>query len=299
MSFKLVKSETKPLTKDFATAFRAYPPSPTERDLIPSRVAHLEHKVAAGLTIPFIWAIAKLGETTYRMNGQHSVDMLSKLNGRFPKGLFCHLDTYEVKSKEDLALLFRQFDDRKSGRSPADVSGAYQGIEDDLRDLPKSSVKIAIEGVAWFERTVEGVSRVVGDDIYTLLAKPTYHSFLQWIAGLLTMKTPELKKVPVLAAMYATYVAHGGDAQSFWSHVASGGDKVSEDPAFVLDQWLQKIKESGGRGRKILPGQFYQGCLYAWRAHREGRAIKDVKFDFRKGFIDAADPAVEEEGEKV
>jgi hypothetical protein len=32
----------------------------------------------------------------------------------FPKGLKVHIDEYEVPNKASLALLFRQFDDRKS-----------------------------------------------------------------------------------------------------------------------------------------------------------------------------------------
>src|SRR5436309_15077267 len=53
------------------------------------------------------------------MNGQHSSTMLSGLNGNFPKDLKVHLDTYEVDTPEALAILFRQFDDRKSAAPPA------------------------------------------------------------------------------------------------------------------------------------------------------------------------------------
>jgi len=58
---------------------------------------------------------------------------LCDLNGHFPKGLKVHIDEYEVPNKPSLALLFRQFDDRKSNRSPSDVASAYQGLSDASR----------------------------------------------------------------------------------------------------------------------------------------------------------------------
>ena len=69
-----------------------------------------------------------MGDKRLRMNGQHSSNMLCGLNGHFPKGLKVHIDEYEVPNKPSLALLFRQFDDRKSNRSPSDVASAYQGL---------------------------------------------------------------------------------------------------------------------------------------------------------------------------
>ncbi len=39
--------------------------------------------------------------------------MLASLNGEFPQGLYVTMDEYEVDSPDGLALLFRQFDDRK------------------------------------------------------------------------------------------------------------------------------------------------------------------------------------------
>jgi hypothetical protein len=78
-------------------------------------------KAEAGQLIAFNWAVAKIGDKEYRVNGQHSSAVLSELNGEFPQGLKVHMDTYEVDSNDGLALLFRQFDSRKSGHTPTDV----------------------------------------------------------------------------------------------------------------------------------------------------------------------------------
>src|SRR5262249_45939277 len=140
--FRLVNSETKTLTPELAERFKAMLPSPTERAFDPARAKMLREKFAAGQGIPCTWATAKFGDKEYRVNGQHSSSVLTESNGQFPQGLKVHLDTFEVDSLDELAGLFRQFDNRKSGRTPTDVSGAYQGLYPELRDVPRAAAKL-------------------------------------------------------------------------------------------------------------------------------------------------------------
>jgi hypothetical protein len=83
------------------------------------------------------------------MNGNHSSTALLGLNGSFPDKLVAHIDEYEVSRLDGLALLFRQFDDRKSGRSSKDVCGAYQGLYEPLREVPRDTAKLGAEGISW------------------------------------------------------------------------------------------------------------------------------------------------------
>ena len=169
--FKLISSETKPLTPELAERFKAMLPSPTERVFDPARAKMLREKAEAGQLIAFNWATAKVGDKEYRVNGQHSSAVLAELNGQFPQGLKVHMDTYEVDNIDGLALLFRQFDSRKSGRTPTDVSGAYQGLYTDLAGVARGAAKLAVEGVAWYDKNVEGLPAPKGDDVYTLFGK--------------------------------------------------------------------------------------------------------------------------------
>jgi hypothetical protein len=105
--------------------------------------------------------------------------VLAELGDQFPQGLKAHLDTYQVDDADGLALLFRQMDNRKSGRTPTDVSGAYQGLYPDLQDIPRDAAKLAVEGAAWYEKKVEGLPAPSGDDVYTLFGKRSLHSFHQ------------------------------------------------------------------------------------------------------------------------
>ena len=171
-SYRLVKSEVRDLTTELAEEFRNLEASPTERELNPARIKHLKTKAEAGQLVTFHWSVARLGDKRLRMNGQHSSNMLCDLNGHFPKGLKVHLDEYEVPNKASLALLFRQFDDRKSNRSPSDVASAYQGLYEELHEVPKGPAKMAVEGACWYDRNVEGLPAPTGDDQYVRFGEP-------------------------------------------------------------------------------------------------------------------------------
>jgi hypothetical protein len=285
--FKLIRTENKPLTRELALQFQALTPSPTERDLNPLRVKHLREKVDAGWAIPFNWAkvIHKgNGHAPMRINGQHSSTMLAGYEETaFPSSLTVHLDEYEVETDDDLATLFRQFDDRKSSRTPADVAGAYQGLFEALRGVPRASAKLAVEGIAYWRKYIAGVSAKRGDDIYQSMGETDLHPFIVWVGELFDIKTPELKRTPIVAAMYATFEANEGDAKKFWQDVARGGREYEDNhPTTVLDGWLKKLKEDG-REEKMKPADYYQGCIYAYNAFFEGKTIRDIKHDWKKG----------------
>jgi hypothetical protein len=220
------------------------------------------------------------------MNGQHSSTMLSNLNGAFPEGLKVHLDEYEAQTPDDLALLFRQFDDRKSGRSSGDVAGAYQGLHTPLQQVPKPAAKLAIDGISWYRRTIEGVPVPSGDGVYSLMNETGLHSFIRWLGELFSSKTPELRRAQIVSAMYATFIVNEAAARTFWNQVARGGVEYEDNhPTTVLDNWLKAIKENGESiKRELKPASFYQGSIFAWNAYREGKSISNVKHDVRKGF---------------
>jgi hypothetical protein len=284
-----VNAETVPLTRELANQFHTMEPSPTERMFDEGHYRHLRAKALGGQLVNFQWSIAQCGNQLFRMNGQHSSKMLCDLDGNFPEGLFVHVDTYKVENDEELALLFRQFDDRKSGRSPADVSGAYQMLIPVLKAVPRLSAKIAIEGVNWWRRSIEGLPAKQGDDIYSTYADTTLHPFIIWMGELLTSKTNELKRIPVMAAAYATFITNERAAREFWKLVARGDDDYEEhSPAKTLDDWLRELADSAELRRKIAvkPGNFWQGCIYGWNAHRGGKQISKINFDTQKGFLE-------------
>lgn len=290
MVFRLVSAEVKDLTLELAQYFKGLEASPTERPRNELRIKQLKDKAKAGKLITFHWATAKYGGKVLRINGQHSSNMLCELDGGFPSGLKVHLDTYEVDKDEDMAGLFQQFDWRQGGRSSGDVSHAYQGLYEPLRSVPNDAAKLAIDGLSWYRRNVEGVPVPPGDDVYSLFRETGLHEYIRWIGSLFSLKTNELKRPQIVAAMYATFNVNHGDARKFWDTVARGGVQYEDNAAeTVLDNWLKELleetKRKNGKAKQLKPAHYYQGCVYAWNAHREGRTLKEIKYEHKHTLI--------------
>lgn len=290
-TFRLSKAETLPLTRELVAEMRALPPSPTERDISQKRVDFLRERLKAGLFHPPQWVKAVIvngnGEpVTYRANGQHTSNMLSHLDGEFPQGMMVHLSTFDCADTSALALLFRQFDERKSSRSPADVSGAYQGLETPLDEVPRHLGKLAIEGIIWYRKNVMQRDQVpVGDDRYALFHDTDQHPFLQWYGGLFPMgRVREVMNQPIVGAMYATYNLDADAADDFWREVIAGGKEYEETaPTTILYDWLVRVYK--GEWNDIKPKQFYQGAVFAWNAARDGKEIRDIRSDIKKSLL--------------
>jgi hypothetical protein len=291
MAFTLMLSEVIPLTSELALKHRDLTPSPTERALEPSRVLYLKEKIEAGHMLPFHWATAQLNGDLLRVNGQHSATALTQL-AQFPKGGKVHLDQFKADTKDDLALLFRQIDPKKSARSSLDVSGAYQGLYDELKGVPREIAKLAAEGVQWYRRKVAPTSGVMsqrGDDQYSVFGdvdpEHKVHEFVKFCGELLNFKVEEMKRIQVAAAIYATYLVNEPECNKFWNKVRREGDVYNDtDPSTVLDKWLGQIYKKEIEAKPA--SQIYQGCVYCWNAHRENRQITTgVKASVGRGFL--------------
>jgi hypothetical protein len=286
--FELINSETKPLTRELAERFKAMSPSPTERAFDPTRARMLREKAEAGQFINCNWAIAKLGDIEYRMNGQHSSSVATEVDEQLLQGRNVHIDTYKVDDTDALALLFRQFDNRKSGRTPTDVSGAYQGLYPELRDISRDAAKFAVEGAAWYEKKVEGLPAPSGDDVYTLFGKKSLHKFIRWIGEVFSVKTPELRRQTIVAAMYGTFDKNEAEARRFWTDVSRGGVQYEDNhPTTVLDTFLKSVIEEKKKW-DLKSANLYQASVYAWNAYRENKTITSVKYDTKKGLYTVA-----------
>jgi hypothetical protein len=292
-SFQLVRSTTVPMTQDLAGRFAKMTPSPTERPLDEKRVKYLRAKIDAGLAVSFQWAFAKYTddrgqELTYRMNAQHSSTVLNGMNGQFPQGLFAHVDEFKVNSLEALALLFRQYDDRKSSRSVGDVCGAYMGLYPELNDVPRDIGKLGMQAITWFNNRVERLGVPGGDDQFSRFSDRSLWAFFHWLAGI--NPTSELKIVALVSAMHATYNIDAAAAETFWRQVAEGGIEFETDaPSSALYNWLKGNYE-GTLNANIKPDGFFQGAVFCWNAFRASKAVSNVRFEqVRGGFYRISD----------
>jgi hypothetical protein len=286
MAFRLIKSETVPLTKELAARFASMTPSPTERPLDSRRVKYLREKVEADQCLPFKWASAVTEGLVYRMNGQHSSKLLSGLNGSFPDGLVACVDEFACDTLDDQALLFRQIDQRQSARSAGDNAGAYQGIHSELEEIPRKVGHKAILGVVWYRKHIlkmAGQDVPSTDEVGMLFNEESLWRYLQWLPELFQKGNAKyLLDTPVLAAVYATWSVNEEQCKAFWTEAALGDafDDDSTSPSAVLARWLDHLKRmpKHQKPEKMGPASLYYGCAFAWNAMRDERQIKDIKW---------------------
>lgn len=290
--FRLVESSTLHVLKNealsLAQSHQTLPRSPTEREMEPKRVAELLNRIKGGVWLPCNWATVVYNGTKFRMNGQHSSQAILDGADFLPERVSIHLDQYEADSAEGMGQLFRQFDARFSGRSKQDVAGAYQGLAKELEGVNKRKGKLGIEGIGWYLRSIEGLPFSSGDDLYQELLSPRFHSFLRWMDKILSIKTPEMERAPIIGSMYATFITSESGAQEFWPHVAKSDLADDSDPRAVLSAELVRIKEDRKTSSPPLPAEFYAKCIKAWNAFRSGDKIRSLNVNTKKGLPDIA-----------
>lgn len=280
---ELVKSETVDLTPQLAQEFASMTPSPTEREPSAKRKKFLEKEHMSGRFKAVHWVKAQLNGTAYRMNGQHSAGMLVGLNGTFPERAKAHIDTYNVETSGELALLFRTFDSRNSARSALDVSGAYQGLVDEVAGVDRRLAKMAITGIAWFSKIVDKKPLPSGDDLFDLFDRTEYHPFILFYGQVCSprTKTQELQTPPVVAAMYGMFLKNEEQARAFWPAVALNNAADDTDPTQLLSAQLVEVREN--LDVRWGPKTFYAKCVKAWNAFLQNKQINSLNVNTKKG----------------
>jgi hypothetical protein len=257
--------------------------TPVERDFDEKWALELKDRVSRGLAVSFFWAVADMplgGRTTrLRMNGNHSSWALSELlrEGALPPDLAIHMDTYAVPDRDGAVLLFRQFDSRKSSRTKEDISGAYQCFQEAIRRCDRRTAKLAVEGAAWYRREVQGIAVPSGDELYDLFNEERLHPFILMADRIIDDKCRELKRVPIAAAMYGTFLDDSKRAEEFWRLVALGSKRAVADAASDLDEELYRIKNVKECKEHVSSGDLYGKCAKGWAAYIDGTRVTNFK----------------------
>jgi hypothetical protein len=108
------------------------------------------------------------------------------------------------------------------------------------------------------------------------------------VGEVFSIKTPELRRQTIVAAIYGTFDKNEAEARKFWREVSRGGVEFEDNhPTTVLDTFLKSIVEDK-RKSELKPTNFYQASIYAWNAFREDKTITSVKYDTKKGLYAVA-----------
>ncbi len=265
---KYVGTEIVPLTKHLAIDFATMPAWRGERPLSERRVTFLLRELESGCFYTPRWAVAKLGERTIRVNGQHSSTMLARLDP-FPVGKVTMIDTYAVDSEVDLGGLFTKFDNPESTRKTREQLGAL--LPEELADLSPSAAERIAAGM-YYGRTRFNAGAARGVHVLggAVQSSPPFALWAQDI-----LKGRVVGRTAVIASALLMWEADPNDCQLFWRRVTDEGDVNPNNPTRTL---ARTLRDDRGRGSVEEMKALCAKSVQAWNYWRRGQMIQKLSY---------------------
>lgn len=292
MKWKIILGPvTVPVTKELAQEFVEMERLPHDRPAGRKRLAEIRRIFDEGEFRTTEWASCYVAETnkTYRVNGKHtSIVMSERLDDL--DGITIVLTRYSVETLDEAAQLYASFDPAISAKSASATNQVYAGSIPALNDARPVVINNVIGGIAyylwedgWRERSQRERAALLKDNA----------GFAVWYHGLIgtqTRKYLHVNRVPVVAAMYATYRVDREFADLFWREVMDGIGGQPDSPVRRLHLFLQTHnlhststtanRQGGAKGtsRHAMMCK----CVTAWNAWRLGKPTKLKYFRTQK-----------------
>lgn len=266
-----ISTSVKPLTKELAREVSKMPGYKGERPLRRGRVEFLRSRLDEGFFYPPRWSFVRIGDTTYRANGQHSSFMLSESDGNFPKSLNVIIDEFNASSLLDVADLFGQFDNRKCTRTPMELVNAHARVHGELDQMSPTRLAASVAGIAY--GMCDG--RVgIGDAEWRARLTHQHTRFILWADEFLA--TRFMSRAPVVGAMFRTYGIDQADALVFWHYVRDENHPDRRHASRMLADFLRDNQI--GEGKSFWGARaFYVKAIHGWNAYRR-KATTNLKY---------------------
>lgn len=271
-----------------AKEFKEMEPAPGDRDLADNRAEKLKAMVVSKNFRPCVWAKAYCKETgkTYRVNGKHTSNVMSELNGE-TKGLFAMVELYECDTLDDLAKLYATFDSRVSVRSTGDINRSFSHAVAELEGIKPKTINAVITGLSlaiWGESYARNTTPEQRAELlransdFVLWCDSLFH-------GVPNRDRNTLQRGPAIAAMYLTSRKDKKAAEEFWVLVRDGSGPKHTTGDRRLNKYLLTTSIVGGaRGRREKSSagratgyEMFVKCIHGWNAWRRN-AVTDLKY---------------------
>jgi hypothetical protein len=260
-------TEIVPLTKTLATDFATMPAWRGERPLSERRLTYLLNELVSEHFFTPRWAVAKLGDKTIRVNGQHSSTMLARLDD-FPESMTAIVDTYVVEDEADLGGLFTKFDNPESTRRTREALAAL--LPEELGKLSRTTAERIAAGMFYgITRFEAGSARGVHVLGAAVQASPSFAFWVQEHA-----KSRGLGRTAVIAAAFMTWKVDPASCKEFWALVDSEDDPLPNHPTRAL---ARAIRESDrGRGSVQSMKALCAKSILAWNFWRRDQKVQKL-----------------------
>lgn len=287
LQYKILKDETVNLTPELAFRFLELETFHGERPVRQGHVQYLYDQLISGR---FVWhhvslACARLGNTVYRINGQHTCWMRVNVPKELePIKAEIQIITYQVEDESNLKALYSTFD-RAAARTQGHI-GKVQLMDTEAgREIPVSNLGHLITGFRIFFspdwNKGGGAQRMRIDELTSLINK-NYAQLFNIVGryfGIHYKDAMWVKRSSVLAACFATFEKNVKLSDEFWGPVFSGiGLTKRADPRWQLRRYIEShgLTIEGGKER-VSQEQLYCVCINCWNHWRLGNELFSVK----------------------
>lgn len=289
MSHEKTQSKIKLDAKKARWLLEEVEPFMADRPLNKPHVAHLISEMEQGHFLPELTNImvARLGNKTYRLNGQHTATAvleMAKQDEDFAlQGVT--LIMFTVSDEAEMRKLYARVD-RGMARTNRDVTISLLAGTSEFSGVSQRVLKLLPIGLAFMRFEDSNKRKLYAGETAALDVQNEFLDRSQHVATFLdkfdarAVHHGHMFRGPVVAALYATFVVDEEDAEQFWRAVATGvGFESETEPAARLRQTLKSVTVGGGvfrSGPKTRIGQedLYRACLHAWNRYRDGGSFQ-------------------------
>lgn len=277
MSWKLTgHPKTQPITTALAKKFAEMDPAPDDRPLSEARMMVYRKLINDGVFRPVQWAMAYCKETggTYRINGKHTSTLMAGMNP-LPDGLYAVVEIYECDDLRDVSRLYSTYDSKLQSRTVSDINRSFAACVNELSGVHKRVID-RVPSAVWYSRMQEGMKSLTPQERAEALLE--HSDFAVWLDKLVEstgVRCGHMRRMPVVAAIFATYQKAPRLALEFWTAVRDETGPKPDLPDRKLARWLilNSSNVSGSRAAgaryRVKDREFFVKCLHAWNAWRE------------------------------
>ena len=264
--------------------------SVVERPVGERRLMVYERIMKAGEFRPCTWGKAYCKETGqwYRVNGQHTSVLYSRLLPELVEPPYVTLEIYQCETLDDVAKLWATYDNKLQSRSVSDINHSFASVVPELKDVRRRVIDLCVSGI--WQHSVGGsrggcISRTAdAPERAEVLLDET--EFVLWVDKMIgsgvTNGHRHLCRAGVVAAMYATWKKAKGASTTFWESVRDETGATPDCPDRKLSRWLlTTISHAGGdrpQSKKADSREMYVRGIYAWNAWRRGEKLQHIKY---------------------
>jgi|CXWL01.1.fsa_nt_gi hypothetical protein len=225
-------------------------------------------------------ATAVLNGVTYKINGQHTCWAVVYMPDNF--SMQVREVRFRVANEEQLKLLYSTFD-RAMTRSDTHMSKVFLIGTPAAENLWSSMLSRLVSGFKFWHSDDETFRKRASPEQVAALIARDYSQLFNRVGLYIQAHSHELlaKRVPVIAAVFATFDKVSSKAPEFWNPVISGIELPSKaDARYQLRETLLNAVQGGGKFRgstsKRLLGaeDQYRITLLAWNKWRKGETLK-------------------------